>query len=113
MPRSWKDPDEVIAEKNAEIVRLTAERDTAVTDWAKLQAVHDKQPRSVCRVMFQREKSSGWEYGVAICRSPGASDIVCIIPDDAETSVDVLSEVWTYMRLEYRGAFIFDPSEGK
>lgn len=63
--------------------------------------------RAACRVAFQREEGAPWEMGVAVCRAPGLSDLIVIVPDDAESPVDVLLDVHNYERREWMGAFVY------
>ena len=49
---------------------------------------------TICQ--FKREKDDKVENGIAICSSPGMSDVIAIIPNDATSTIDVLKEVWSY-----------------
>lgn len=63
--------------------------------------------RAVSMVAFQREADAKWETGVAVLTSPGLRSIVCIIPTDATTSIDVVGDVYKYQLLPYQGCFTY------
>lgn len=59
--------------------------------------------RMACRIRFVREEGDEPEYGVAVCTNPSGTDIVCIIPDDSTTKVDILTDVWKYDLMPWQG----------
>jgi hypothetical protein len=65
---------------------------------------------SACVCSFQRTQGSEWEMGIAITSAPGFHNIVVMLPGEATTVYDALSEVWKYNLLPYLGAFML-PSE--
>lgn len=52
--------------------------------------------RAAVRCTFQREADSKVEAGIAILREPCGFEVVVIIPDTAESCIDVPVDVYAY-----------------